>query len=259
MIVRYALGIATISLAVTAGAASPLRAETPCGGVYVTTLPTGANVWIDGTFVGRAPVLVDALLPGHHAVTITKSGWTAQEVDVSITPREIAMSSTKLIEAPQPDPGAGPGAILLRGAPPGAGLSLDGGSAPAEGKTQNLPPGPHQLTITTAHGRTTRKFVVLPDTTTELVLEEPRPAGDAHSAVVAPAEDYLPTDDFSLAGKKIVVRYGGHVVVAHLGEADVKLDGAVVTYDAAPQSIGGKLYLPLELLQKLTGDTSKDR
>jgi hypothetical protein len=259
MIVRYALGIATISLAVTAGAASPLRAETPCGGVYVTTLPSGANVWIDGTFVGRAPVLVDALLPGHHALTITKSGWTAQEVDVSINAREILMSSTRLAEAPQPDPGAGPGSMFVRAAPPGATLSLDGGPAPAQGKTVNLPAGTHQLTVTTSHGRTTRKFVVLPDTTTDVLLEEPHAAGDARSAVVAPAEDYLPTDNFTVLGKKIVVHYGGHVVVAHLGDADVRLDGATVTYDAAPQSIGGKLYLPLELLQKLTGDTSKDR
>jgi hypothetical protein len=259
MIARFALGIATISLAVTASVASPLRAETPCGGVYVTTLPSGANVWIDGTFVGRAPVLVDALLPGHHAVTLTKSGWTAQEVDVSINPREIAMSSTRLAEAPQPDPGAGPGSVLVRGAPPGATLSLDGGSAANVGKTQNVPPGPHQITMTTPRGRTTRKFVVLPNTTTEVVLEEPQAGGDAHSAVVAPAEDYLPTDAFSVAGKKIVVRYAGHLAVAHFGEADIRLDGATVTFDAAPQQIAGKLYLPLELLQQLTGDTSKDR
>jgi hypothetical protein len=258
MIFRCAFGIATIPLAIITSVASPLRAETPCGGVYVTTLPSGANVWIDGTFVGRAPVLVDALPPGHHAVTLTKSGWTAQEVDISINPREIAMSSTRLVQAPQADPGAGPGTVLVRGAPPGATLSLDGVSV-GVGKTQNVPPGPHQITMTTTHGRTTRKFVVLPDTTTEVVLDEPHPGGDSHSAVVAPAEDYLPTDAFSVAGKKIVVRYGGHLVVAHFDDADIRLDGATVTFDAAPQEIGGKLYLPLELLQQLTGDTSKDR
>jgi len=259
MIIRHASRIATISLAVITSVASPLRAETPSGGVYVTTLPSGANVWVDGSFVGRAPVLVDALLPGHHAITITKSGWTAQEVDVSVNPHEIAMSSTRLAEAPESDPGAGAGSILIRVAPPGATLSLDGGSVATPGKALSVPPGPHQITMTTAHGRTTRKFVVLPDTTTEVVLEDPRPGGEAHSAVVAPAEDYLPTDAFSLVGKKIVVRYGGHLVVAHLGDADVRLDGATVTFDAAPQAIAGKLYLPLELLQQLTGDTSKDR
>jgi hypothetical protein len=36
------------------------------------------------------------------------------------------------------------------------------------------------------------------------------------------------------------------------------VDGATVAFDSAPQSIGGKLFLPLELLQKLAGDTSKD-
>jgi len=259
MIARCALGIAIISLAVTTSVASPSRAETACGGVYITTLPSGANVWIDGTFVGRAPVLVDALLPGHHAVTLTKSGWTAQEVDVSINPREVAMSSTRLAEAPEPDPGARPGSVLVRGAPAGATLALDGGAVAAVGKELHVPPGSHEIVMTTTRGRTTRKFVVLPDTTTEVVLDEPRPGGDSHSAVVAPAEDYLPTDAFSVVGKKIVVRYAGHLVVAHFGVADVKLDGAIVTFDSAPEAIGGKLYLPLELLQQLTGDTSKDR
>ncbi len=257
MIGHRALGAATFLFAAMC-AASPLRAETPCGGVYVTTLPSGANVWVDGTFVGRAPVLIEALLPGNHVLTITKSGWTAREVDIAVTAREITMSSTRLAEAPQPDPGARPGSVLVRGAPDGAALTLDGGAAASVGHALTLAPGPHHLEMTTAHGRTTRTIDVLPDTVTDVVLEEARPGG-THSAVVAPAEDYLPTDAFTVVGKKIVVRYAGHVVVAYLGQSDVRMDGATVAFDAPPQSIGGKLYLPLELLQQLAGDTSKDR
>ena len=90
------------------------------------------------------------------------------------------------------------------------------------------------------------------------MLVEPRDAG-VRSAVVAPAEDYLPTDAFQVEGKKIVVRYAGHVVVAHVGDIGVRFDGATVEYGSAPESIGGKLYLPVELLEKLTDDTSKSR
>jgi hypothetical protein len=258
MIVRYAAGFATFLLAVTTSAASPSRAETPSGGVYVTTLPAGANVWIDGTFVGRAPVLVDALLPGHHVLTITKSGWTAQEVDVPVAAREIAMSSTRLVASPDIDPAAGGGSVLVRGAPAGAVLTLDGNVPAATGRSFNLPAGPHQISMLTSRGKTTRKFTVLADTTTEVVFAEAR-SGDTHSAVVAPAEDYLPTNAFSVAGSKIVVRYGGHVVIAHLGDSAMRMDGVAVAFDSAPQAIAGKLYLPLVLLQKLSGDTSKDR
>ena len=80
---------------------------------------------------------------------------------------------------------------------------------------------------------------------------------DARSPVVAAAEDYLPDENFSVEGKKVVIRYAGHVVVGYLGEQQVRFDGATVAYDGAPQSIAGKLYLPLALLEKLTDDMSK--
>jgi hypothetical protein len=168
------------------------------------------------------------------------------------------MSSTRLVLSAGDDPSNGSGSVLVRGTPPGAVLTLDGSGAAFPDRSVKLPAGEHQLTVTTAHGRTTRKFTVLADTTTQVVFAEPRP-GDAHPAVVAPAEDYLPTNSFSLEGTKVVVRYAGHIVVAHLGETAMRMDGESVAFDSSPQAIGGKLYLPLVLLQKLSGDTSKDR
>jgi len=80
---------------------APARAELPSGGVYVTTLPGGADIWIDGTYVGHSPVLVDALLSGHHAITLAKAGWNVQEVDVNISPSAVTMSSTRLVPGPR--------------------------------------------------------------------------------------------------------------------------------------------------------------
>lgn len=240
-----------------AAATSARAADAAAGGIYVTTLPAGADVWIDGVYVGRAPVLVDALASGRHALTITKTGWLVRDVAVNVAAGEVAMSSTQLSAGPRAFAGAASGTVFVRGIPPGATLTLDAAIySPGPGGAVALAAGPHRITVTTAHGRTTHSFTVMPDTTTDVVLLEPRDA-ESRSAVVAPAEDYLPTDAFALEGKKIVVRYAGHVVVAHVGEVTVRLDGTSVAYGSAPETIGGKLYLPVELLEKLTADTSK--
>jgi hypothetical protein len=92
--------------------------------------------------------------------------------------------------------------------------------------------------------------------TTQIVVQH-LPADLARSSVVAPIDEYLPGNTYSLQGKKIVVRYAGHLVVAHLGETTVRYDGASIAYDGAPETIGRKLYLPLELLEKLTSGASR--
>jgi len=253
------LAFVLVFVAAAAGFSPPARAETPTGAVYVTTLPSGADIWIDGVYVGRAPVLVDALTPGRHSLTITKTGWVVDQVDVNVPAGSVAMSSTHLLAGPTALAGTATGAVVLRAIPAGAALELDGAPLDAvAGRDLVLPAGRHRITATTSRGAYTRSITVLPDTSTEVVLRE-APANGAHSVVVAPAEDYLPTDNFTLEGKKIVVRYGGHVVVGYLGEQNVRIDGTTVSYDGAPQAIDGRLFLPLALLEKLTGDTSNGR
>jgi hypothetical protein len=149
------------------------------------------------------------------------------------------------------------GSVIVRNLPAGATLAIDG--APAKvgiGHAFELPVGPHHIAMTTPRGRTTLAFTVLPDMMTDLVLAEPQ-TKDTPSAVVAAADDYLPDDAIVVEGKKIVIRYQGHVAVAHFGETGAKLDGASLDFDGAPESIGGRVYLPLGLLDKLTGAAAK--
>lgn len=239
---------------VSAGSA---RAGTATGGAYVTTLPSGADVWLDGTYVGRAPVLVDALLSGHHALTLTKSGWVVQEVDIDVPAGGVALSSTRLVAGPKALAGAAMGSAVVRSAPNNAVVEIDG--LPIDRSNKNPMPltaGPHHVTLTTGKGKSTSTFFVLPDTSTGLVLAEPA-AKAQRSAVVAPAEDYLADGTFSIEGKKVVIRSGGHLAIAHFGETAARLDGTMLDLGVAPETIGGKLYLPLELLEKLTAETSK--
>jgi hypothetical protein len=228
------------------------------GAVYVTTLPAGADIWVDGTYVGRAPVLVDALAPGHHALTITRTGWVVREVDVSVPAGGVAMSSTQLVAGPRAFAGTPAGTLVIRQLPSGANLTIDGVAFKAEpGHPVPLPAGPHKIVSVSPKGRIERRFTVLPDTATELVLRPDTIAAEAHSAVVAPADDYVGADAYTIEGSKIVVRANGHVVVAHFGDTSVRYDGAAIAYDAAPTSIAGRLYLPLALLQKISDDPSK--
>ena len=168
------------------------------------------------------------------------------------------MSSTRLAAGPRALAGNPNGSLLIRNLPQGAQVTLDGVPLRSAGKSVPIEAGQHRLSLTTKRGTTTRVVTVVPGTTTDVVLREPS-QGEAPAAVVAPAEDYLPTDNFSVEGKKVVVHYAGHVVVGYLGTPEVRIDGASVAYDGAPQSIGGKLYLPLALLQRLTGDEADNK
>jgi hypothetical protein len=251
MAARFAIAM-MLSCAAVLLAPAPSRAEVPAGGVYVTTLPAGADIWIDGTYVGRSPVFIDALPHGRHSVTITKTGWLVQEAELDVTAGKIALSSVKLEPGPRALAGKASGMLALRGVPNHTHVELDGLAWGGDAqKPIALSAGTHRVTIAMPRGKTTRTFSVFPEMVTQVVVQQ-LPADAARSSVVAPVDEYLPAGSYSIEGKKIVVRYGGHVVIAHLGETTVRFDGAAIAYDGAPETIGRKLYLPLELLEKLT-------
>ncbi|MGP6158293.1 MAG: PEGA domain-containing protein [Vulcanimicrobiaceae bacterium] len=237
----------------------PAAAEVSSGGAYVTSLPGGADVWVDGVYVGRSPVLLEALPLGKHSITLSKTGWMAQVVDLEVPAGSLVMSSTQLIPGPRALAGSATGTLVLHGETDPKKLALDGSPFPGDPREPlAVPAGPHRITLKTSRGDMTMAFSVFPDTPTEVVLRQPENT-DNRSVVIAPANDYLPDDAFTVQGTKIVVRYEGHLVVAHFGDTLVRYDGADVAYDGAPVSIAGKLYLPLALLEKLTDETSKGK
>jgi hypothetical protein len=228
----------------------------PSGAVYVTTLPAGADVWIDGTYVGHAPVFVDSLAAGHHAISLTRSGWTAREVDIDVAVGSTTMSSVRLLQASRSSVRAA-GAVTFHDVPEGSRVELDGIAVdhPTRGGLP-LAAGTHVVVVVTHQGRSTHTFTVFPETTTQVVFGS-QSATEVKSAVVAPAEEYLPIDSFRVDGKKVTVHYASHDIVARLGELPMRYDGVTVSYDAAPSLIGGRLYLPLALLARLTEAANK--
>ncbi len=236
------------NLAALVLAAVALLGAAPSGAIFVTTLPSGADVWLDGTYVGRSPVVVDALTVGAHHLTLTRTGWTPEDLSVAIAPAQTQSTSVVLVrdgkaaEAPGTiaiHPGDRVGAVTVDGQPAAAGKD---GAIEASA-------GTHDVTIAAPQGKQTRTVTVYPQTRTDVVLSTDTVV---RSIVIAPADDYLPASAFHLEGRRLVVHYGGHDVIAHLGTTTYSIDLHPASYDAPPTVIRNRVYLPLELLTMLT-------
>ncbi|MDQ6826008.1 MAG: PEGA domain-containing protein [Candidatus Eremiobacteraeota bacterium] len=229
------------------------------GAVYLTTLPSGADVWVDGTYVGRTPVLLDGLPSGKHAMTLTKAGWNVAEVLQQIEGRTVTANSVVM----QRDMHAhgSPGRIAFHGLPPGGHVSLDGLQS-LSGPIYYTSSGTHKVVVHVGKLKIFRDVKVYPDTTTDVVIPVSLASAGAVRTkflVVAPAEQYLPDSAFRVEHGKVIIAYGGHSVVGHVGRNELKMDKETLAFDAPPVFVHGKLYLPLDLLLQLTGHSSKGK
>jgi hypothetical protein len=234
-----------------------LLGAVPTGALYVTTLPTGADVWLDGTYIGHSPVVVDALTAGRHTVSLNRTGWVSQDIDVSVVAGRTAMSSVALTHADARVVHDSAGSFTVKGMTLRSVL-LDGGPImPDGGGAYSAPPGTHELVAQTSAGKMTRTITIYPDMRTDVVLRDDDTT--PRSAVVAPASDYLPASAVKIDGPRVTIRYAHHEVDAMVGTVAYHVDGRSVTFDAAPTLIGVALYLPLELLKQLTASDPKAR
>lgn len=224
----------------------------PFGGLYINSLPSGADVWVDGSYIGRTPLLIDGLRAGKHSVTVTKAGWKVEEVDQSVT---AGITSPASVQLEPVKPLHSRGSLALHGLDPSARISLDGGGWLALQGEFSVASGTHRLSIRDPKAKYERMVLVYPDQTTHVLFRAP--ATGEHSAVVAPLEDYLPASAAKVAAGRLVIRWGGHTVVGHMGDARFLVDGRDVVYDAPAGLVRGRLYLPLDLILSITSSKSK--
>jgi hypothetical protein len=175
-----------------------LLGAAPTGGVYVTTLPAGADVWVDGTYLGHSPIVLDAMGAGTHRLTITRTGWTSQDVAITVLPSTTITASVVLArDGKLPDLG---GSIAIHGDRVGS-VTIDGEPATL-GKDGTYPAsaGTHDVTMEVPQGKVTRAVTVYPLTRTDVAL-----LGEtqARSVVIAPADDYVPIDGVRIDGTMI--------------------------------------------------------
>ena len=244
--------VALLALLTCAPTAPAQGREAPTGTIYLTTLPSGADTWVDGAYVGRSPVLIDALSIGKHTITTAKTGWLNHEQRVTITERQ----PFQFVDVPlDRDANASnqSGTLSVHATDSVKSLSVDGTSARlSAGGRVDLAPGDHTIVVETARRKFLRHVVIYPDTTTNVVLRSSGSvAGDDRTVVVAPTSNYLSASDVSLDGKRITIRHNGHLVNGTLGDSTMTIDGDPMTFDAAPALIGGKLILPLDLYVRI--------
>jgi len=230
-----------------------LLAAAPTGALYVTTLPSGADVWIDGTYTGHSPLVLDALAAGRHTVSLTKTGWVPQNLDVSIVAGSTALSSVEL----QRSPGrlhTESGTLAFRGMTVKS-VQVDGVPLlPDKTGLYAVHAGYHEIVAMTPAGKVTRSVTVYPEMRTDVVLRD----DDSQApAVVAPASDYVPATAIRIDADRVAIKFGGHDVVGRIGSTAYRVDGKAVDYDSAPTLIGTKLYLPLALLTLIAPDKAQ--
>lgn len=223
----------------------------PFGGLYITSLPNGADVWVDGSYIGRTPLLIDGLRSGKHAVTITKAGWKVEEVDQDVTAGVVTPATVQLeaLTASGED-----GTLTLLGLSKEATVSLDGGPPQPLEDAYQAQQGMHQLVVRDAHVKFERSITIYPNQTTYVLFTAP---SEERSGVVAPVAEYMPASAAKISGQRLIVKWNGHLAEGHIGDARFLVDGRDVVYDAPAGLVRGRLYLPLDLILTITGGKAK--
>lgn len=222
----------------------------PTGALYVTTLPSSVDVWVDGTYVGHTPIVLDALAAGRHTVSLTKAGWQSQDLDVAVVAGNTSLSSVQMAREQSRIARSDMGFVAIRGVNV-RDVTIDGQAVKADKNgIYSASAGTHEVAMRIAAGRVSRSITVYPDMRTDVLVREDETA--TRSAVVAPATDFLAADEIKIEGSRVTLRHHGHAVSATVGSTTYRVDGSRISYDAAPTFIGRKLYLPIDLLNQLT-------
>ncbi|HEV2879138.1 MAG TPA: PEGA domain-containing protein [Candidatus Eremiobacteraceae bacterium] len=253
-----ALRMILVVLVLLVATAFPAVARASTGGhgsIYVTTLPPGATVWMDGNYVGETPLFVDGLDGGRHFITLTRSGWQPQSTAVDVILGRVTTVSAVLTTntpAPRSPPSSAKGALSVRGAT-GAQVFVDGVPLQEPYESQSIKSGDHILLVVRGTQRSTSRIRVYPGTTTTVSLA-PRGTTETDGAgedMLAALSDYVPANDFTMSGDEITVHFKGVELECTVGSRTYVLNGKPGTLSVAPARVGDKPYLPVSLLTRI--------
>jgi WD40 repeat protein len=94
-------------------AASSYTGVPGTGAVGVSSLPAGANVFVDNTYQGIAPLTVTGLAPGEHVLLLKQAGYADWSTTITVIPdTTIALSGTLTAIAPSPTHSPAPVAAI---------------------------------------------------------------------------------------------------------------------------------------------------
>ena len=124
----------------------------------VTSVPTGAAIFIDGVGSGQTNATVQNVTAGTHNVTLTKAGYLTETKQVSVQSGGANSVSFTL----QPTSSVNTFPLSVTSVPTGAAIFIDGvGSGQTNATVQNVTAGMHNVTLTKAGYLTETKQVIV--------------------------------------------------------------------------------------------------
>lgn len=115
------------------------------GRIYITTIPTGADVFIDGVLYGVTNAMIVDVPPGQRVVTLTKPGYTTVQKTVNVQAQRITMLTGIKLTSDVPQTGS----IQVISIPWNAAVYVDDqykGLTPVT--VYGVSPGTHTLKVT---------------------------------------------------------------------------------------------------------------
>ena len=144
-----------VALAKAQRLALDMTLELAKGSLSVTSFPAGAQVFMEDSLLGTAPVMIPAVPSGRHTVIFRKAGFLPDSNVVDVWPFAPATVNGRLYR---------PATLIIKSDPPGCEVTLDGrvaGVTPLE--IPDCRPGEVALRITSPDYSSWREDVVLPE------------------------------------------------------------------------------------------------
>ena len=111
----------TIAAVLTRNIPQPTTQPPENGSIAITSIPSGAEVYIDGQQRGMAPAIFAEVLPGNHQVTLSSKGYDDWSRIVSVGSGRMSAINAELL-APKEITGS----LAVLTDPPGAEIFMDG-------------------------------------------------------------------------------------------------------------------------------------
>jgi hypothetical protein len=99
-----------------------LVAQPTFGTVSVTCSPSGAHIYLDGTYMGAAPKVLSGIAQGTHLVELELAGYNEWSTRITVVADQVSYVSTTLTPVSSPTTGS----LIVSSNPAGAGIYLDG-------------------------------------------------------------------------------------------------------------------------------------
>jgi PKD repeat protein len=134
----------TIAAVLTKSVPQPTTPPPPNGSIAITSIPSGADVYIDGMPRGSAPAIFPEVLPGNHRVTLSLKGYDDWSHGVAVGSGHMAAINAELVATKEIT-----GSLAVITDPPGAEIFVEGdfkGVSPVT--IPQLSPGTHTVLLT---------------------------------------------------------------------------------------------------------------